>query len=978
MPALQVYDPDEDEIQRRIAAARQQGWKEEDIQRFAMVDRYQRMQQKQAAKAQSAAEPTKERTGLNSWLPAIGSTVGGILGGIGGSFLAPGAGTVAGGGVGAGAGGAFGEWLAQKLGGENEDFGKVAKEGAISGVLGAIPFGKVLGTAGRVLTKGTAALKGAVAGGGDDAARALAARMAAQTDDIARSGAQAALPQAAATTSNVARRIPVDVVDEVWKGTPVKSTTRFTGTNPEVGQISKAYEKMIGEGFKPSGIATNITRSAGTPMRDSAYTKAFQQLSDDYDKAVMAAKTRPSKLGAIDVEFQGKLAKLNDKYNMAPGQQQLPFVEMQGTKTKVPFTQESVTKSKIPGDVMPKAREEVARSGADELSHEVADNGNADLGNVAMAMATGGVIGKAGKLLGRFANAPRLQGERRTLLGRGLQNLSDETSVRQFRLTKTQLTDFAKRHNEDISTFLKRHNAVGMDPAEVGTKIVEPLQQRFDAAVKGVNTPIKFGDYAAAVQRRAQKLIESPATDDNLVGMNLMEELKNAQGKVKDGVFNGGEELNAFRRNFDKLVNYTTQQANPAKYSVNKHMADAAREIIQDRAPGIRQIGQELSKAHDFADAAFKQSQLGRGTNLVRLVPTLMAGAGGTAVGGPAGGIPAALAMYAATQGINSRFGQTAITKGLEKAAGFVDNPMVSGAAGNLTKQALGRGVIDTFTGQPQQELTPEQLMQMTQQGTLPPTDLGYGSSDEQALVQQMGAAGMADPQMMIDALYGGGKSGALESQMGGFAGQGGSPLGQSSADLFNAALEMAQAGNSKGAQQAMQMAEFAKAYEDTLYKRNSAGAGDNKLSQEQQKRIMGVDSADSLVNELETTMSKLEAQGTSGRLGGFLGGISGAIGTNPEARAYENQKGIIAFNLAKALQGTGSQLSDRDVKVINDSIPSLMDTPEERKLKIQRLRTIIGANRSSILNAPKVYDAAPYGAEQDLSGMDVANAFAY
>lgn len=80
----------------------------------------------QTATKSSAKKP---RNALLSLLPAIT----GIIGGVGGSFLAPGAGTVAGG-VG---GSALGEWLAQKINGEDTNIGAIAGEGAL-GALGGV------------------------------------------------------------------------------------------------------------------------------------------------------------------------------------------------------------------------------------------------------------------------------------------------------------------------------------------------------------------------------------------------------------------------------------------------------------------------------------------------------------------------------------------------------------------------------------------------------------------------------------------------------------------------------------------------------------------------------------------------------------------------------------------------------------------------------------------------------------------------
>lgn len=128
------------------------------------------------------AEAKPKRSGIVSWLPAIGGTVGsiggGILGGVGGFFGGAGIGAVPGAAVGAGAGGAaggaLGEWLAQKLSGESKDgydMGNIFQEGAINGVLGAVPLGKV-GQIGKGVIKGAG--ERALVRGGEEVAGQVA------------------------------------------------------------------------------------------------------------------------------------------------------------------------------------------------------------------------------------------------------------------------------------------------------------------------------------------------------------------------------------------------------------------------------------------------------------------------------------------------------------------------------------------------------------------------------------------------------------------------------------------------------------------------------------------------------------------------------------------------------------------------------------------------------------------------------------
>lgn len=142
----------------------------------------------------------------------------------------------------------------------------------------------------------------------------------------------------------------------------------------------------------------------------------------------------------------------------------------------------------------------------------------------------------------------------------------------------------------------------------------------------------------------------------------------------------------------------------------------------------------------------------------------------------------------------------------------------------------------------------------------------------------------------------------------------------------------------------------------------DTSGSG---VSASQQKALIGTQTASGLVDNIEQTMSQI----TGGRVGGLLSRAKGAVGLDPRVKAYEDQKGIISFNIAKALQGTGSQLSDRDVKVINSSIPQVTDTPQEVQLKLQRLRDIIEQNKRAIMSVPSTGSSFEPGSMFDGGG---------
>lgn len=955
---LVSHNPEEEEIQQRAAAARARGWKEEDIQRFTMIDRYQRQAQRAAAQQQAlqqsqATEGKKKRSGITSWLPTIGATAAGLVAApfTGGASLIPTLAILGGAGLVGGAAGELGAQLGNK---EDINLGSIAKEGTLSGAFSAIPFGKALGVGGKLLRGDTSAIKAALA---------------------RRSGktvAENVVPDVIQPTAAGPRRVPITQESSTFIAKPTRSVASFTGVNPRVGQIQQAYEKMLQGGYAPNGIIKNTIKSQGVPMRSAEYEKAFKTLSDDYDRAVAGASgkanlrsgnwqdARIGKLGAIDEQYRQKLEALNTKFNTPIQKAELPVVQMQGSKTRLPFTQKGET-TISPGGPMEPIPREVNPSPGQPFDIENAIQPPAE----------------ASSRASRFGFAqPTLGTERRTAAGRLLQRGSDDVAIRSFRLTPSQTTNFAKKHGEDVSSFLKRHKAVGMAPEDVAPKIIEPLQNKFDDAVAKVNQPIGFNDYASAVQRRADRLLKSPATDDNAVGMNLIEELKNAAEKQGAG-FKNGQELTKFRRSFDAQVNYNMKQANPAKYTVNKHMADAAREVMEERSPGIKHIGLELSKARDFNDVAFTQTGLGRGSGLVRMIPAIGMGGVGTAVGGVAGGGAGAALGYGAIQALNSRAGQRVISGGLQKAANFADNPFVSNLATNFGRQAGGRIATNILTGNQQDQSS----MGMPQQpGFTPQFDPNPGNPDDQMVMQQLAASGITDPQQIADVLYGGDQGQAgLESQVGGFQGEGqANPTGlqYSSAELFNAAIQMGQQGNTKGASEAMQMASFAKQYEDSIYERNGP-AKPTKLSSAAQKQVLAITNAGTVVDRLEKAFS--DVGGGQGRIGGTLSTIAGKAGLNNKVDFFNQIRDAATAQIARALGEVGT-LTDQDIKRAVGNIPKVSDTPEVAKMKIQSLKEMLGTMVQNAYSAPTTneMDINDPFAQQSTAGMDVNNAFAY
>lgn len=146
--AIQIYDPFEDELRRRMNAARQQGWSDDEINRSALIERAISRRRQQEAAAQAPVEQKKGgRGGFATSLISEGGATGGAITGAGiGSMFGP-IGTIVGGTIGGFLGGFGGSAAEQKVRDDNVDWGKAGVEGLFSAIPGG--SGKIIRVAGR-------------------------------------------------------------------------------------------------------------------------------------------------------------------------------------------------------------------------------------------------------------------------------------------------------------------------------------------------------------------------------------------------------------------------------------------------------------------------------------------------------------------------------------------------------------------------------------------------------------------------------------------------------------------------------------------------------------------------------------------------------------------------------------------------------------------------------------------------------------
>ncbi len=303
--------------------------------------------------------------------------------------------------------------------------------------------------------------------------------------------------------------------------------------------------------------------------------------------------------------------------------------------------------------------------------------------------------------------------------GQALSGAADDLAVKNFRLTPAQLANYKTKFGEDAGQTIQKYGFSNAD--DIVAKGIDPLQQQFDQAITGIPSVSKQ-KLKENLLNRIVKLNNAGPSDKRAMGASLRRETESLLERFGDDI--DANELNMIRRQFDDLVNYTEKTANPARYGVNKRMADAIRETLQlsDETGTLKGIGRELQKLRQLSDNANKQSQLGRGSLPLNL-STLLGGGVGAAAGGPVG----AAGMAVGTAAVNSPTGRRLAMQG----AGALGKKLTSAGGnavrGGMTRKAATIGALELNNSMAQQQAQPQQE----------PTDL------ESSLLQQ----GMGQPQ---------------------------------------------------------------------------------------------------------------------------------------------------------------------------------------------------------------------------------------
>ncbi len=407
-----------------------------------------------------------------------------------------------------------------------------------------------------------------------------------------------------------------------------------------------------------------------------------------------------------------------------------------------------------------------------------------------------------------------------------------------------------------------------------------------------------------------------PGFDPKVHG-KLANQLSRQMASAKDTIG-----LENFRKSLDDVVNYSRNPQSPDP--MTERIAQAFRREIDSEVTSIVPAAKRSKGLYAGLEAA-KDA-------LVVNSPMSLQQTAGT------GGLFSKLFSSGLTQKAFSGTGRLIQGTGRNMSRPIVSGP-VNQAAVRMGADALGmRGPAPTDGS-----VLPEDLQTM----------FPDPQSDDERILNELAASGASDfgslSQGLADYQNFGSIQGGEQQDASGAPG-----LDYNSSDLFNAGMKALEAGDSKGASQLFDAADMAAKFE------KSGAPG--KLSADQQKTVMGTNTADQLLNQIEKEVGELPAGLVAGGVNSLFGKLKPEGGPAAKAEAYNQSRGSKALMLIKAIQGSAGQISDIDREMIMNAMPLDTDSKDIRKQKIQSLRNIVSAYRTSALSAPAANDSFASG----------------
>lgn len=479
--------------------------------------------------------------------------------------------------------------------------------------------------------------------------------------------------------------------------------------------------------------------------------------------------------------------------------------------------------------------------------------------------------------------------------GKSLSNKADDIAVKSFRFTPSQLNNFSKKYGEDATQVITRNGLIGKS-ADDFADVIAQQQTRFDELVDTAGT-IKKTTLQRNLTNSYRELAKNAPSDSKAMAQKVKQEVNALIKQLPDEI--SAKELNVLRRQFDDLVNYTNKVADPARYGVNKRIADTLRQTIQ-KASGsndLKNTGLEISKLMQLADDAGKQANKGRGASPFGITSVL-----GGIGGGSVAGIPGAVVGYGAMRALNS----PSLIRGTSKAVQGAGNKLIDsganispirGAVGGAIRGAAGASLADAMvSAQSQPFQSPTAQMTPTSNNT-----------------------SISSPNDMMDSTYT--ENDNLSSADSPFAPE----------NLENAIMQIIASGGTM--KDVSEFVSLSKVINDI---KGSSQKAQKPLNQSQQERA-------DLIKALDNTEQVIGGGSINyGPVGSRVEGLKSMFNAaDPETLTFKNTISGLRAAITKAR--AGASLTAGELKLLEKYTPSDTDSEQVVRSKLAQLRQLYG-----------------------------------
>ena len=215
-------------------------------------------------------------------------------------------------------------------------------------------------------------------------------------------------------------------------------------------------------------------------------------------------------------------------------------------------------------------------------------------------------VGKTGDVVADVTKKPRI-------------GAAESIATRSTKASASQLEKFKDLTGQDVGKFMVDNGVYTMDDAE---KAIKPLQKTYNEMVR-TGQKVSGVKYADNLRKKAIDILsEDHSEGARKLADKLWDEadVQEKIGDVTDTVLTNTKS-NTFNKVTDKSM------TDPLSDNFNKQVGAVGIETLDEIAKGSAAVGKQLQALREFQHIAKKQTQLGKGTQVLNILKPSVAGA---------------------------------------------------------------------------------------------------------------------------------------------------------------------------------------------------------------------------------------------------------------------------------------------------------------------------------------------------------------